>query len=103
MTLELVTDSPTLTASQVLTASGISYRQLDFWVRAGYLKPSTPARGYGSVRRFPATEAEIAAYALELITAGFTASAALDYARRLVETQAPITLAAGLIEIGRRL
>jgi hypothetical protein len=103
MTLELVTNRPTLTSSELIAASGITWRQLDWWVRAGYLKPSTPARGFGSVRRFPPSEAEIAAYALELITAGFTASAALGHARTLIETQAPVTLADGLIEIGRRL
>jgi hypothetical protein len=101
MTLELVTDTPTITASELIAASGVTYRQVDFWCRAGYLKPSTPARGFGSVRRFPPSEAQIAAYALELITAGFHAPYALRYARTLVETQAPVTLADGLVEIGR--
>jgi hypothetical protein len=107
MTLELVTEDhvyarATLTASELMARSGISYRQVDVWCRAGYLKPSTPARGIGSVRRFPPAEATIAAHALELITAGFRAPYALRYARTLVETRAPLTLAAGLIEIGEQ-
>jgi hypothetical protein len=102
MTVVLVTDTPTLTASELTAISGATYRQVDFWCRAGYLKPSTPARGIGSVRRFPPSEAQIAAYALELITAGFHAPYALRYARTLVETRAPLTLAAGLIEIGEQ-
>jgi hypothetical protein len=103
MSVELVTDTPTLTASELIAASGATWRQVDWWTRAGYLKPSNKKRGTGTPNRYPIAEAQIAAYALELITAGFTASAALGYARTLVEDFRPIVLAAGLVEIGRRL
>jgi hypothetical protein len=102
MTVVLVTDTPTLTASELIAISGVTYRQVDFWCRAGYLKPSTKARpGTGHYRKFAPSEALIAKYALKLIAAGFTAPYALRYARTLVETRAPIMLANGLVEIGR--
>jgi len=106
VTLTLATEPPplgdTLTASELCVASGISYRQCDFWTGAGYLKPlgkACPGHGYG--RKFPATEARIAAYALELITVGFIAGPALAIARTLVE-DGPLTLAGSLVQIQER-
>lgn len=38
---------------QLCAAAGISYRQLDYWCRQGYISPSiSPAHGSGSWRRF---------------------------------------------------
>jgi DNA-binding transcriptional MerR regulator len=31
-------------------AAGLTYRMVDYWVRAGAVWPSVPARGYGSAR-----------------------------------------------------
>lgn len=48
-------DQPGLTTTQVLKRFGgeITYRQLDYWVRQGYVTPSiSNAGGYGSVRRW---------------------------------------------------
>lgn len=32
--------------------AGITYRQLDYWIRSGLVKPSAQANGHGSKRRF---------------------------------------------------
>ena len=106
MTLELVTEDrayarATLTASELMARSGISYRQLDFWVRTGYLKTDKRCPGTGVHRHFTEAEARIAGFAIELITAGFATVAAITHARRLVES-GPFQLAGGLIVIGDR-
>ena len=39
--------------AQVARLAGLSPRQLDYWDRKGFLRPSVqPARGYGSARRY---------------------------------------------------
>jgi hypothetical protein len=100
MTLELITDTPTLTASEMLAISGVTYRMLDHWTRAGYLKPATKARGHGYPHRYPSDEATIALFGRELIDVGFTPARALTYARQLVEAaDSTIILGDGLVKI----
>ena len=56
MTLTIATEAPvlgdTITSSELIAVSGISYRMLDFWTRAGYLKPDKATPGHGNPRRF---------------------------------------------------
>lgn len=40
----------------VADATGVSYRQLDYWVRCGVIKPVVSAAGSGSQRGFDDTE-----------------------------------------------
>jgi hypothetical protein len=50
----------TLRSPQVCHAAGITYRQLDYWVRIDLLRPVNAAVGSGSRRLFAIREAQIA-------------------------------------------
>jgi DNA-binding transcriptional MerR regulator len=41
-----------LSASEVCQVAGISYRQLDHWIRTGLVSLDNPTPGYGHNRRF---------------------------------------------------
>lgn len=45
-----------LSTVEVCRRAGVSYRQLDYWIRCGILTPAREARGSGSARRFTATD-----------------------------------------------
>lgn len=66
---------------QAFVDAGLSYRQLDHWTRVGYLRPSHPGRGSGSVRAFPRSELAVARVMLRLTAAGVTPDAAHRVAR----------------------
>lgn len=65
--------------------AGITYRQLDFWTRSGYLHPVTPSPGSGYIRAYPPTDITRARLVARLLTAGFTARPAFDVADQLLE------------------
>jgi imidazolonepropionase-like amidohydrolase len=48
----------TLTSMQLCQAAGITYRQLDYWARAGLLNPTveTDGRGQGHGRQFTSAD-----------------------------------------------
>lgn len=54
-----MTDDDTYTAPEVLRLTGLTYRQLDYWIRSGYIAPSQRDVGSGGRRRF--TRDEVAA------------------------------------------
>lgn len=61
---------------------GITYRQLDYWVRKGYLRPegeSSP--GTGTARQWPPAELDIARRMGRLVAAGFPPERAAAFAR----------------------
>jgi WhiB family transcriptional regulator, redox-sensing transcriptional regulator len=60
--------------------AGISYRQLDFWARQGYLRPCGTG-GSGNGRLWTAEEVAVARRMGDLVTAGLTAGAAAQIAR----------------------
>jgi DNA-binding transcriptional MerR regulator len=62
-----------------LTTLGLTYRQLDFWCRKGYL--STAAPGSGRRRTWTDDELAIAARMVKLIGCGFTVAKAAEIAR----------------------
>jgi DNA-binding transcriptional MerR regulator len=62
-----------------LAALGLTYRQLDFWVRKGYLSAATP--GSGKRRTWSDDELAIAAHMVRLISCGFTVARAAEIAR----------------------
>lgn len=74
-----------LTSADIMYESGITYRQLDFWARAGYLRPDREWRGRrlgsGSARSWPKTELEVARTMGRLTRAGIPASLAASIAR----------------------
>lgn len=58
---------------------GITYRQLDYWCRQGYLSAGTP--GTGSWRSWSDADREVARLMAALTAGGVTASAAARIAR----------------------
>lgn len=48
-----------MTTTQAAAAAGITYRQLDYWTRAGVARPHVDARGSGSQRVWTAPEVEV--------------------------------------------
>lgn len=60
---------------------GITYRQLDFWVRRGYLHPDHEAPGSGGNRRWTEQECHVARLMGRLVAAGFTPEGAHRVAR----------------------
>lgn len=53
--IEMVT-VPVVTSFEVCDEVGCTYRQLDYWIRLGLIKPLQPARGSGTARRFTARD-----------------------------------------------
>jgi DNA-binding transcriptional MerR regulator len=47
-----------LSSAQVCQLVGCSYRQLDYWTRAGLVSPTVPADGQGSRRAFSRRDVE---------------------------------------------
>jgi DNA-binding transcriptional MerR regulator len=60
---------------------GITYRQLDFWCRRGYLRPVTGGRGSGFPRWYPPEEVEVARCMVALIRDGVRVEVAAKRAR----------------------
>ena len=60
---------------------GVTYRQLDFWVRRGYLRPEHEAPGCGGNRKWTEEECRVARLMGRLVAAGFTPEIAHRIAR----------------------
>lgn len=69
-------------ASSVVRYAGISYRQLDHWVRERYL--NVAQTGSGHHRDFAEREAVVAWWVARLAEAGLTHVVAAQIARRIV-------------------
>jgi hypothetical protein len=75
-----------LTSSDLLDRAGISYRQLDYWTRAGILNPTNGGDpGSGRRRFYPTTELTIACLMRDLLEAGLNPRAAHTLARELAD------------------
>jgi DNA-binding transcriptional MerR regulator len=61
---------------------GITYRQLDYWSRQGWLRPATPANGSGTRREWTNDELAVAARMAKLVNAGLPPNIAADAARK---------------------
>lgn len=57
-------------------ALGLTYRQVDWWCRKGWLLPDNPDPGSGYRRTFPPQEVAVAEVMFALTAAGVSASAA---------------------------
>lgn len=68
--------SPLFTSYQAASAAGISYRQLDYWVRIGLVRPARGAHGSGSQRRFAHRDVLLLAAVAELMRLGAGTEAA---------------------------
>jgi DNA-binding transcriptional MerR regulator len=60
---------------------GITYRQLDHWIRQGYIRASLP--GSGNPRDISGAEAEVLRYMAALVSSGVQPTMAAHLARRL--------------------
>lgn len=70
-----------------VTVVGVTYRQLNHWVKAGWLRPDGPG-GSGHWRAWPVAELEIARTMGALTRAGLPLAMAHDLARHGVRTVA---------------
>lgn len=76
-----------VTSSELITRAGITYRQLDYWVRTGLLIPANGIDpGSGFPRHFAAHELVVACLVKRLLDAGLSPRAAFDHARALADT-----------------
>jgi hypothetical protein len=64
-----------------LTALGVTYRQVDYWCRRGFLRPTNPGPGSGTVRVFLPAEYEVAVFMARAVAAGVSPDAAARAAR----------------------
>lgn len=90
-----------MTGPELCVYAGITYRQLDFWTRAGHLACiGTTSPGSGNYRRYDQGEADTARTVKLLLDAGFNLIPALTCARR-VQAGEEVTLAGGLVRISQ--
>lgn len=86
---------------QVIRRSGATARQLDHWVRVGYLRPEGQG-GTGNAYDWPQAEVRAAVVMARLVEAGLTpagaARAARDGCRELAEVIAELARR-GLVEV----
>jgi hypothetical protein len=81
----------TWSAAQVCGATGASYRQLDYWVRSGYV-PGVGNPGSGRSRRLDADQALRVALLTELAAAGVPARRLSDRGVRELTGHGRLTL-----------
>lgn len=74
-------EGPRYNAADVPAAIGVTYRQLDYWVRKGYLEPENVECGSGHQRLFPPDEFAVALTMAHLVRGGFTVDQAARLAR----------------------
>lgn len=70
-----------LTHHDMCDASGITYRQLDFWTRNDWLRPDVKDVGTGNRRTYPPAELAVVRVMAALTRAGMTPKAAERVAR----------------------
>lgn len=67
------------------TASGVTYRQLDYWSRTGILRCINGGPGSGYVRAYPESEVAFARLLKQLLDGGVVLRPAVALARELLE------------------
>lgn len=60
---------------------GVTYRQLDYWNRKGYIRSANEGIGTGRTREWPRAELEIARRMGRLVAAGVSVERAAVFAR----------------------
>lgn len=76
----------TVKALDAVDQAGITYRQLDHWIRSGYIHGTCP--GSGHRRELTDYEFQVVRHMSVLIDAGVLASVAAPLARRLADGKA---------------
>lgn len=74
-----------LRLSDVLAGTGVTYRQLDYWTRQGWVRPEVEAAGSGYARAWHPDEARVVAILGRLAAAGVAPPAAARVTRDLIE------------------
>lgn len=67
--------------AQILDYTGVTYRQLDHWVRRGFLRPARALPGSGVTRLWSSAELKVARRMALLVDAGLTPETAERAAR----------------------
>lgn len=75
-------DEPLYTGPEVCRATGITYRQLDYWARQGYLVPEIEAAGQGSRRLYNRSQLGIVLGIRRMLAAGLSFPLAFELAYR---------------------
>jgi hypothetical protein len=94
---------PIIGHAEAQERSGATYRQLDYWIRQGYLR-GIGMEGSGTIRDYPDAEVEIAAIIVRLLAAGLVLPVAAAVARTVIETgdsNVPLGDAGIWIEVSR--
>lgn len=73
--VDALLERPVLSSVEVCRRAGVSYRQLDYWIRCGVLTPSYSAHGSGTQRRFSEADALAVWVAGRLATLGARSAA----------------------------
>lgn len=68
----------TYSAGEIIRDAGITYRQLDYWTRRGYVRELNPAAGSGINRRYSAQEVWRIRLMAQLVNAGLSLDAAIN-------------------------
>lgn len=74
-------DAGLIASGEFVARAGCTYRQLDFWTRAGYLVPARAAAGSGSQRLYAAAELVVARRMVALVRVGLAPQVAAYAAR----------------------
>lgn len=70
-----------MNAPELVDNAGITYRQLDYWTRRGYLRPAELNPGCGRDRQYSLSETAVARRMGGLVGAGLTVESAASIAR----------------------
>lgn len=70
-----------MSRTDAILATGISYRQLDHWVRRGWLRPGNANAGSGTTRLWPDSEFRVAVLMGRMVAAGLPVQVAHQVAR----------------------
>lgn len=69
-----------------MLATGLTYRQIDYWCRQGYLRPLEATPGSGKARVWLSTERDVALLINRLLGVGVELQAAVQVARSVAES-----------------
>lgn len=75
----------TLSSEDAVTEAGVTYRQLDYWTRCGYVRAEQEEAGPGFPRGWSRGEVEVLALLARLVRCGFSPARASVIARAAVE------------------
>lgn len=79
-----------MNARDLMEAAGITYRELDYWTRVGYLRAEPRPEGSGYDRDFPAGEVTVAVTIRRLRDAGVKVAVAARVARNADGFKRPV-------------